>query len=53
MSGVDGVSYSDYKENLVENVKDLTDRLRKKAYKARFVKRKRIPKGGNKEGVIR
>jgi group II intron reverse transcriptase/maturase len=51
-SGVDGVSYSDYKENLEENVKALTDRLRRKGYKARFVKRKRIPKSGNKERIL-
>ncbi|PCJ60976.1 MAG: group II intron reverse transcriptase/maturase [Planctomycetota bacterium] len=42
--GVDGVSWQDYEKNLDSNLKDLVDRLKKKSYKARLVKRKYIPK---------
>lgn len=47
-SGVDGVTYREYEENLEANLKDLEGRLRRKAYRARLVRRKNIPKGDGK-----
>ena len=47
-SGVDGVTYQDYEKNLEANLKDLEGRLRRKAYRARLVRRKLIPKGNGK-----
>jgi RNA-directed DNA polymerase len=47
-SGVDGVTYQDYEKNLEANLADLEGRLRRKAYRARLVRRKLIPKGNGK-----
>jgi group II intron reverse transcriptase/maturase len=47
-SGVDGVTYQDYEKNLEDNLADLEGRLRRKAYRARLVRRKLIPKGNGK-----
>jgi group II intron reverse transcriptase/maturase len=47
-SGVDGVTYQEYEKNLEANLKDLEERLRRKAYRARLVRRKYIPKGNGK-----
>ena len=47
-SGVDKVTYLDYRENLDENLNDLVGRLKADRYKARVVKRKHIPKGAGK-----
>jgi hypothetical protein len=33
-TGADGVKYSDYKKNLEENLRDLTDRVQRGAYRA-------------------
>src|SRR5713226_4328774 len=44
-SGVDGVTYQEYEKNLEA---DLEGRLRRKAYRARLVRRKLIPKGNGK-----
>ncbi len=43
-SGVDRVTYFDYKGNFEENVEDLIGRLKRGSYRARLVKRKHIPK---------
>ncbi len=43
-SGVDKVTYTDYRENFDENVDGLIGRLKRQSYKARLVKRKHIPK---------
>lgn len=47
-SGVDHVDYRKYEENLDENLKDLVERLKRKKYRAKLVKRKNIPKDGGK-----
>ena len=44
--GVDQVSFGDYEENLEENLRGLVERLKAKRYRAKLVKRKRIPKPG-------
>jgi retron-type reverse transcriptase len=47
-SGVDRVSFEGYEQNLERNLEDLVGRLRRKAYRARLVRRKLIPKGNGK-----
>jgi group II intron reverse transcriptase/maturase len=47
-SGVDGVTFQEYERNLEANLEDLEGRLRRKAYRARLVRRKYIPKGHGK-----
>jgi group II intron reverse transcriptase/maturase len=47
-SGVDGVTYQEYAKNLEANLEVLEGRLRRKAYRARLVRRKYIPKGNGK-----
>ena len=44
-SGVDRVTFQQYEENLESNLADLVRRLKCKAYRARLVRRKYIPKG--------
>jgi len=43
--GVDKVDFKSYEENLSQNISDLVERLKRKSYKARFIKRVNIPKG--------
>src|SRR6266705_1849658 len=47
-SGVDGVTFQEYEKNLENNLADLEGRLKRKAYRARLVRRKYIPKGNGK-----
>ncbi len=47
-SGVDGVTFQEYEKNLEANLTDLVGRLKRKAYRARLVRRKYIPKGMGK-----
>jgi RNA-directed DNA polymerase len=47
-SGVDGVTFQQYERNLEANLIDLEGRLKRKAYRARLVRRKYIPKGDGK-----
>ena len=47
-SGVDGVTFQEYERNLESNLADLEERLKRKAYRARLVRRKYIPKGNGK-----
>jgi group II intron reverse transcriptase/maturase len=47
-SGVDGVSFQDYEKNLDANLTDLVGRLKRKAYRAKLVRRKYIPKSPGK-----
>jgi RNA-directed DNA polymerase len=47
-SGVDGVSFQAYEQNLEANLTDLVGRLKRKTYRARLVRRKYIPKGNGK-----
>jgi group II intron reverse transcriptase/maturase len=44
-SGVDGMTFQEYEKNLEANLADLVGRLKRKAYRARLVRRKYIPKG--------
>jgi group II intron reverse transcriptase/maturase len=45
---VDGVTFQQYERNLEANLADLEGRLKRKAYRARLVRRKYIPKGDGK-----
>ena len=47
-SGVDGVTFQQYAKKLENNLADLEGRLKRKAYRARLVRRKYIPKGNGK-----
>jgi hypothetical protein len=47
-SGVDGVTFQQYERNLETHLADLEGRLKRKAYRARLVRRKYIPKGPGK-----
>ena len=44
--GVDKMSAEEYERDLEENIRDLVERLKRKSYRAKLVKRKYIPKGG-------
>jgi len=48
-AGIDGTTWKEYGTNLEENLKNLSERLRKGAYKARAVKRTYIPKGDGRQ----
>src|SRR6266705_6119629 len=43
--GVDRVSAAEYEANLEENIHPLVERLKRKSYRARLVRRQYIPKG--------
>ena len=43
-SGVDGISAKEYEENLMDNIGNLVERLKRKSYRARLVRRHWIPK---------
>src|SRR5712664_5001116 len=43
--GVDRVSAAEYEANLEENIHQLVERLKRKRYRARLVRRQYIPKG--------
>jgi group II intron reverse transcriptase/maturase len=47
-SGVDGVTFEQYEKTLEGNLTKLVERLKRKAYRARLVRRKYIPKGKGK-----
>ena len=46
--GVDQISAQEYEENLLENIRDLVERLRRKSYRAKLVRRHYIPKADGK-----
>jgi len=46
--GVDEVTWEDYEKNLDVNLQALVDRLKRKAYRTRLVRRHYIPKGNGK-----
>ena len=48
-SGVDGVSAKAYEENLMDNIRNLVERLKRKTYRARLVRRHWIPKPDGRE----
>ena len=43
--GVDQVSAAEYEANLAENIRQLVERLKRKSYRAKLVRRHYIPKG--------
>ena len=45
---MDGVTFQEYEKNLEANLAGLVGRLKRKAYRARLVRRKYIPKGQGK-----
>jgi len=47
--GVDRVSAAEYEANLGENIHQLVERLKRKSYRARLVRRQYIPKGDGKQ----
>jgi retron-type reverse transcriptase len=47
-SGVDGVTFQEYEQKLEANLAGLVERLKRKSYHARLVRRKYIPKGNGK-----
>jgi len=49
-TGVDGVTKKEYGEKLVENLKDLSGRLRQMAYRPQPKRRTYIPKAGSEKG---
>ena len=48
-SGVDQVSAQEYGENLIDNIRNLVERLKSKTYRARLVRRHWIPKPDGKQ----
>ena len=46
--GVDRVSAREYEESLDENIRQLVERLKRKSYRAKLVRRQYIPKGEGK-----
>jgi retron-type reverse transcriptase len=48
-SGVDGVTWHAYAEHLQANVEALVERLKKKRYRAKLIRRHYIPKGNGQE----
>lgn len=51
-TGVDGKTWKEYCLNLKDNLENLSERLRKCAYRARSVKRAYIPKGDGRQRPI-
>jgi retron-type reverse transcriptase len=47
-SGVDQITYQEYARNLKANIAQLVEKLRKKRYRAKLIRRKDIPKGKGK-----
>jgi group II intron reverse transcriptase/maturase len=47
--GVDRVSAEEYEQHLKENIHDLVERLKRKQYRAKLVRRQYIPKGDGKQ----
>lgn len=48
-SGVDGVTFAAYEEDLYANIADLVQRLKTKCYRAKLVRRCYIPKAGSEK----
>ena len=51
-AGIDGKTWKEYGRNLEDNLKDLSERLRRGGYKARAVRRTYLPKGDGKQRPI-
>lgn len=50
--GIDGVTKDDYEENLEENLTDLMDRMKRKAYHPKPARRVEIPKDNGKTRLL-
>jgi len=48
--GIDGVTKKKYGENLEENLRDLSERLKRMGYRPKAKRRSSIPKAGSKKG---
>jgi len=48
-AGVDKVTVEEYEKNLDENISEVVEKLKKKSYKAKLVRRTYIPKGKGEE----
>jgi group II intron reverse transcriptase/maturase len=48
--GIDGVTKDEYQENLDENLKDLSERLKRMGYKPQSKRRSYVPKPGSEKG---
>ena len=48
VSGVDGISYREYANDVAEKISKLTEKLKEKQYKAKLVRRQYIPKADGK-----
>jgi Reverse transcriptase (RNA-dependent DNA polymerase) len=48
-AGVDRVEAREYEKQLKENVENLVDRLKRKSYRARLIRRRLIPKGNGRK----
>lgn len=46
--GIDGITKEDYEKNLEENLQELAERLKRKAYKPKPARRVEIPKDNGK-----
>lgn len=47
-SGIDQMTFGEYRKNLKENIGTLVEKLKKKSYRAKLVRRKNIPKKNGK-----
>jgi len=47
-SGIDRISAREYEENLFENIRSLVEKLKRRGYRAKLVRRQYIPKGDGK-----
>lgn len=47
-SGIDRISAREYEAHLLENIRSLVERLKRKSYRAKLVRRQYIPKGEGK-----
>lgn len=48
-SGVDRITAKDYQKDLIDNIRELVERLKRKGYRAKLVRRSYIPKENGKE----
>ena len=51
-AGVDGMTFKTYEQNLENNLSQLVEKLKRKGYRAKLVRRKHIPKGKGKTRAL-
>jgi RNA-directed DNA polymerase len=51
-AGVDKVTFAEYEQNLEDNLRRLVEKLKRKRYRAKLVRRKHIPKSGGKTRAL-